>query len=328
VVIELTQPVETPNNIGYTFYPKTLDEAARYFRRFREDWTAARKTLSADGLLIEQKGGDALTAEGERWARLLRRARPPIYYWYREFYAAAPHSQAHATFCERVYGKNLCQDGFMEMDHLHKLLEIMPLHEDDHVLDMGCGNGMITEYIADLSGAHVFGIDYIPEAIDGAQERTSHKRHRLTFSIANMDHLDFPPETFDAILAVDTLYMPNDLADTVRQMKTILKPDGQMAIFYSHALWENPAYTAETLRPDKTPLAEALKVNALKFQTWDYTQADYQHALKKRQVAEELKAAFEAEGNLFLYENKIGVSGIAGFIEAGTHVRYLYHVTQ
>jgi hypothetical protein len=39
--LEVEQPIETPNNIGYSFYPRDLRQAARYFRRALVDWSAA-----------------------------------------------------------------------------------------------------------------------------------------------------------------------------------------------------------------------------------------------------------------------------------------------
>jgi SAM-dependent methyltransferase len=328
-VIELTDPIETPNNYDYSFFPGTPEEAARYFRKYRLDWTDAIATLTAAGLLRSTGPGVyALSAEGEAHARILRIARPPIYYWYREFYEAVAHSPTHALYCERLFGRNLCQDGFAEVDHLHTLVAVTPIRAGERVLDLGCGNGLIAEYLAGLTGAEVWGVDYIPEAIRDAQERTVAKRDRLDFRVGNLDRLEYPPNSFDVLISVDTLYMPNDLAATVGQMKSLLKPGGRMAVFYSHALWENPAYTAESLRPDRTPLGEALRLHGLLFQTWNFTQADYAHALKKKHIVESLQENFEQEGNRFLYENKIATAeGVAHAIETGTHVRYLYRVT-
>ncbi len=84
-LIELSQPVETSNNNFYSFYPKTFDEAGMYFRRFREDWTPAYQSLAAKGLLE----GDALTPAGVDAANRLRAERPPIYYFYRDYYTAS-----------------------------------------------------------------------------------------------------------------------------------------------------------------------------------------------------------------------------------------------
>lgn len=325
--IELTHPIETPNNIGYTFYPKTLDEAARYFRKSRLDWTEAIKNLKAAQLLEGTEPPYQLTEQGEAEARRLRQERPPLWYWYQDFYTATASSPTHAIYCERLFGKNLCQDGFMEMRHLEHLISLLHLKPESHVLDLGCGNGRIAEYISDVTGAQAWGMDYIPEAIRQAQERTAMKADRLCFKVGNLDCIEYSAGSFDALISVDTLYMPTDLTDTVRQMKNLLTPGGQMAIFYSNALWGEDI-NLETLEADKTPIGIALKNNQLMFQAHDYTQAAYDHAKRKQQLAEELRPAFEAEGNQFLTEVQLGESGgtIYAF-EAGHFARYLYHVT-
>ena len=40
--LELELPIETPNNIGYTFYPQNLAQAGCYFRRALADWCERR----------------------------------------------------------------------------------------------------------------------------------------------------------------------------------------------------------------------------------------------------------------------------------------------
>ena len=49
----------------------------------------------------------------------------------------------------------------------------------------------------------------------------------------------------------------------------------------------------------------ALWKNRLSYKTWDFTAEDYAHALLKQKVAEDMKAEFEAEGNLFLYQKPL-----------------------
>lgn len=326
-VIELTQPIETPNNIGYTFYPKTLEQAATYFRSSRVDWSDAIKGLKAAQLLEEHDQEYSLIGQGETYAQQLRQERPPLWYWYQDFYRATASSPTHALYCERLFGKNLCQDGFMEMGHLQHVLDVLQLKPESQVLDLGCGNGRIAEYISDTTGASVWGMDYIPEAIQQAAERTMLKRERLNFKVGNLDCIDYPAHSFDALISVDTLYMPTDLTDTVHQMKNILKPGGQMVIFYSHVLWGKTEGQRETLQADKTPIGIALKDNALAFQAYDYTQAAYDHARRKKIIAEELRTTFEAEGNNFLSEVQLGeAEGTLAAYEVGNFVRYLYHV--
>ena len=327
-LIEITHPKETPNNIGYEFYPKDFKQAVKYFRKFVVDWKDAYDGLVAKGLLTKNHYNYVLTERGETIARQLRDERPPIWYWYKEYYQSVQTSKANAIFCERLYGKNLCQQGFLDMQDLNDLLKITRLNDKSQVLDLGCGNGMIDEHISDMTGAKVTGIDYIPEAIQQAQERTRSKNDRLSFRVGNMDRLDFPHESFDTVLSIDSIYMPNDLSETIRQMKELVKPGGQMAIFYSYALWERQDGHENPLLPEKTSLAKTLEKNELRFETWDFTQRDYLHALRKEKIARRLKERFESEGNDFLYDLRVSeASGVRKAIDSGAHVRYLYRVS-
>jgi cyclopropane fatty-acyl-phospholipid synthase-like methyltransferase len=307
-----------------------LQSPAEYFRRYLVDWTRAYDVLVERGFLARTERGYALTTPGEAAAGQLRRAFPPEFYWYSDYYAAVQTSQANAAYCERVFGRNLCQHGFAEMAHLDRLLEVAGIRAGHQVLDLGCGNGLISEYLSDVTGAHATGVDFIPDAIRQAQDRTRDKQHRLTFRIGNLNRLDFPAHSFDVLISIDTLYFI-ELDETIPQMKAILRPDGQMAIFYSYGI--EPGGTPETfprdeLPADNTPLAQSLRKHGLSFQTWDFTAQDYAHARRKKQVAEELRAGFEAEGNAFLYDSHHAeAEGVMHAVEAGLHARYLYQVT-
>lgn len=132
-LIELANPKETPNNNFYNFFPKTLEEAASYFRRFREDWPTAYASLVSKGLLLQKRTQYQLTETGQTLAQQVRDARPPIWYWYKEFYLGAPISPAFARYCERLYGKNLCQEGFSDMAQLEVLLHHAKLGENSYL---------------------------------------------------------------------------------------------------------------------------------------------------------------------------------------------------
>jgi SAM-dependent methyltransferase len=325
-LVELEQPVETPNNCHYAFHPKDLEAAQKYFHLSPLDLGSAFVSLGASGMVTGHRpSAYSLTPTGTAAAARLRRERPPIFYWYGDFYERTRGSDANTEYCRRVFGKDLCQDGFMDMGALHRLIEVTGIRAGESVLDLGCGNGLIAEYIADRTGAHVSGMDYIPEAISEASERTAARRACLNFQTGNMDAIPYPPRSFDVILAVDTLYMPNDLAETLRQLKAALRPGGCLGIFYSYALWEDPHATPADLAPERTPVGQALAETGFTFQSWDFTDADGEHARRKLEVIEELKDAFEREGNGFLYENRVATAkGVLSAIESGTHVRYLY----
>jgi hypothetical protein len=168
-------------------------------------------------------------------------------------------------------------------------------------------------------------MDYSPEAIRQAQNRTAAKRERLSFSIGDMNRLDFPAASFDSLIANDTLYF-SDLDDTIGRLKTMVQPGGQMLVYYSEILW-NEADDRGRLLPEGTPLGRALGRHNLAFQTWDFTQAELERSRLAQEAALNLRAQYEAEGNGFIYENRIQeAEGNQRFIAAGRMSRYLYHV--
>ena len=124
--------------------------------------------------------------------------------FYTNYYQAVATSLTNAYYCERLYGINLCQHGFAEVGHIDHLLLEAGVTAGTRVLDLGCGNGFIAEYINLRTHAHVTGIDNAPEAIHQAQVRTAGKD--LIFRVMDMAQLDFPPASFDVVIAIDTLY--------------------------------------------------------------------------------------------------------------------------
>jgi cyclopropane fatty-acyl-phospholipid synthase-like methyltransferase len=248
--------------------------------------------------------------------------------FYTKFFSSIEHSPAHHAFCERVYGRDLGQHGFADMEQLDLLLKVIRLGPAHHALDLGCGNGMIAEYLSDSSGARITGLDFIEEAVGAARKRTQAKTNRLSFSAGDINRLDLPASAFDAVLSIDTIYFSENYSETIRALKAALHPGGQMAFLYSYGRepWvPREKFPSENLPADRTPLADALRANDLAFRTWDLTKQDYLLAQRRKQILQELKPQFEAEGLMFIYENRMGDAlGVSQAIEEGLHARYLY----
>ena len=306
----------------------SLAECRGYFRSTALDWTDALSSLARMKMLALDGQAFSLTSQGAAYAAQLLKQRPRMWYFYNDFYRATAASAAFASFCERVFGRNFSQHGFSDMAQLGKLLDVARLGPANRVLDLGCGNGAMAEYIADCTGAHISGIDFSPEALRQACRR-SQGNPKPAFFVMSMDALTFAPGSFDTLISIDTLYFV-DIEPMIRRMKDLLAPGGQMLIFYAHGAGpgaDRATFPKETLAPHRTPLGEALVRTGLSFRTWDFTRADYEHARLKKQVIEELGAALEAEGNLFLYKGALGeANGVMGDVEAGVQARYLYHI--
>jgi ubiquinone/menaquinone biosynthesis C-methylase UbiE len=248
--------------------------------------------------------------------------------FYDRFYRATASSEAHRQFCTRVFGLDLGQHGFADVAQLNALLAAAEIREGQHVLDLGCGSGMIAEYLSDRSGAHVTGLDYVPEAIRQARARTQSKALRLEFVEGDINALDLPASRYDVIVSIDTIYFSEDVGATLSALKRALRPGGRLAILYSHGRepWVPvEEFDATTLAAACTPLGRALTAGGFDYVAADFTASDHRLALLRQEVLADLREQFAAEGNLFIYENRLGdANGIRQACEEGLQRRYLY----
>ena len=110
--------------------------------------------------------------------------------------------------------------------HYHRvLLDAVPPHAR-RALDVGCGEGLLTQRLA-RRVPEVVGIDSHPASIDRARER----RAGPNISYLLGDFLDYPfePESFDAVLAVAVLHH-FDAAAGLERMRRLLRPGGFLGI--------------------------------------------------------------------------------------------------
>jgi ubiquinone/menaquinone biosynthesis C-methylase UbiE len=243
-----------------------------HFYRFLVNWDDAFEQLNDKGLLKEANGSYSLTSTGRIYANIVNKERPVWLYLYNELYIRAEKSQAYTAFCQRVYGKDLCQQGQADIEQIHTLLDILKIGPTSRVLDLGCGNGMITEYISERTQAHITGVDIANEAIKRAQTRTESKRGRLTFQTGNVNSLDVFSNLFDTIIAIDTFHITVDLYNALRQSIISLKPGGQMGIFWES--WVRGGTSERYLQHDNTRLAQTLKKLGLVYNIVDFTDAN------------------------------------------------------
>ncbi len=108
-----------------------------------------------------------------------------------------------------------------------KLLSVY-VKNGDTVLDVGCGNGRLTQLFA---GTHVqyTGIDQSEELIKVAQAKYPDTK----FLVGEMTKLDFPEETFDAVYCIAAFHhLPTDelRVRTLEEMKRVLKPSGVIVL--------------------------------------------------------------------------------------------------
>lgn len=224
--------------------------------------------------------------------------------FYNEYYHRAETSRAHATFCERVYGKNLCQHGMADLSQLHLLADMLDVHPSDRMLDVGCGNGYITEYLCERTGATVTGVDISDTAIAQARTRTEKKPLSLTFDVGSACALPYHAQSFDKICAIDSHYFVEDIGTFIGQCIRVLRPGGKIAIFSDEGRGID-GEDERNLEYHETLISQWLTAHKIPHTAKNLTAANGAHWRLKHRVLTELHDDFLREGNLFLYENRL-----------------------
>jgi len=224
--------------------------------------------------------------------------------FYNDFYTKAELSKAHGIFCEKVYGKNLCQHGMADMFQIKELLKFLNLNEESRLLDLGCGSGFLTEYIQEQTNCYVTGIDLSPTAIERAKERTSGKSDKLKFQVGDMGDLQLRPQSFDAIISIDTHYFVDDFEALLDKLLDSLTPSGQIGLFSDEGRGI-AGCDDSNLQAEDSLIGELLKRKGIYFNALNLNKENRTHWKYKESVLTELKSEFEKEDNMFLYENRI-----------------------
>jgi len=241
--------------------------------------------------------------------------------WYNEYFRRAAESPTHSRFCEEVYGRDLCQHGMMDTDEMEFLISL--IKPDEKVLEVGCSNGRITEYIHQRAGCTMLGVDYSDVAIAQAQHRTRGKEPALAFQCVDLIQDGLPGENFDVVLAIDSIYFMGDYGATVAKLNAKLSPGGRMIIAAFQAKEDNDPDTI--LLPDRTRMAETLQGLSFRYTQYDFTTNIRNHWVKNYEFSRILQPEFAAEGNEFLYVARMAENGwFKDHAERGTLVRFMY----
>jgi len=288
-----------------------------------EDWKSAIESLINKGVLFDEDGGYVVSEEGKPVAaKILNQQREK---GFSECLVKNESSEVYGTFCERLYGKNLSQFNMTPMYQLDYLLKILRIDSGSRILDLGCGIGRITEYICETTHAEVTGLDFAAGAIQRARERNTGNR-KLHYIVGDMDNLQLEANSFDVIIAIDTVYFVEDLRTLIGNLKEIVKSGGQMGIFYDEMV--KPDEDKNILEADHTRLATVLKDHGLPYDVFDYTEEEKAFWIKEMDIAEEMKTEFEAAGELETYKSRVEESqGILKCINEDRLSRHLYVVS-
>ncbi len=112
------------------------------------------------------------------------------------------------------------------------LSNIPPMHAT-RILDIGCGGGNTIKMLSvKYPNASIDGIDISEEAVKATLETNSvfHKWGKVNASVASVENIPFPENTFDIITAVETYFFWPDLEKNISHATSRLKKGGVLCV--------------------------------------------------------------------------------------------------
>jgi len=128
---------------------------------------------------------------------------------------------------------NSARKGERNIGRAEQLFGAADLNHVKTVLEVGCGVGMLTSYLAEKYQWHITGVDLDPEQIESARTRHGENEY-LRFWEADATELPFEKDEFDMLLAFDVLHHIPRWDEAVVEMDRVLKPKG-VCIFHDLA---------------------------------------------------------------------------------------------
>ncbi|RJT00797.1 MULTISPECIES: methyltransferase domain-containing protein [Halococcus] len=107
-------------------------------------------------------------------------------------------------------------------------LDWFDVHEDDRVLDVGCGTGFATEGLLEHTD-DVHGLDQSPHQLERAFAKFG-KNDRVKFYRGDAERLPFDDDAFDAVWSSGSIEYWPDPVETLREFRRVVKPGGPVLV--------------------------------------------------------------------------------------------------
>lgn len=119
---------------------------------------------------------------------------------------------------------------------LRSMVASLPIRAGDRVLELACGDGIYSRWLAERVGPHgsVTALDNSPAFLDLARNNTV--GHLVELVNASVQSLPFPDGAFDLVWCAQSLYSLPDPAETLRAMRRVTRPGGIVAVLENDTL--------------------------------------------------------------------------------------------
>jgi len=169
-------------------------------------------------------------------------------------------------------------------------LRVLEMFDKDggKVLDVGCGPGVMAEDMLKRNN-EFWGVDVSTEMIRQGEERFG-RNDQVHFSTGTAENLDFPDNTFDAVMSMGVIEFVDNDQQALKEMIRVLKPDGTLIVAFiskysPFRIWRNFVFYPLTvlIRPVFYRFTKRLRKPHIKQRT--YTEKSIRKLLNQSQCA-------------------------------------------
>lgn len=109
--------------------------------------------------------------------------------------------------------------------------EKLEVNSGHKLLDIGCGVGGNSMWMAENVGCEATGVDITPKMIKEAQKYAEKRNiERVSFQEADFENLPFGDESFDRVIGTETVCHSRNLEKVFSEIYRVLKPGGKALI--------------------------------------------------------------------------------------------------
>lgn len=123
-----------------------------------------------------------------------------------------------------------------------ELIELCRIGTEDLVLEVGCGVGYTSVYLAQVIGCRVVAVDIYERMIERARERAEQAgvADRIEFRLADAQRLPFEANTFDVVFCESVTAFAADKQRAVNEYVRVVRPGGYVGLSESTWLESTP----------------------------------------------------------------------------------------
>jgi SAM-dependent methyltransferase len=139
-------------------------------------------------------------------------------------------SDVLAQIRRETFDQDLGQNSWLTAEEFERFLDWLALTPKSCVLELACGAGGPTMYLAERAGCQVVGLDSHEKGIAIASQLAAERglSSRLQFRCGDAGQpLPFPDATFDALLCIDSIHHLPGRRSVFQECFRVLKPGGR-----------------------------------------------------------------------------------------------------